>query len=146
MPGLASHKALEIIIQFQRTQCIDTKWLTLDEAIKDHVPAGGSGKEPWNLLAPSKISSETYFQIQFISFYFDKLCISISGSEDEAEEYIEEDQETETKCTQKSTRQIQQNILQELRTVVGGAQTLSEPAAKDLILQVKMWHTRCLDI
>ena len=42
----------------------------------------------------------------------------------------------ETKRTQKSARQIQQNILQDLRTMVGGAQTLPEPAAKDLILQV----------
>ena len=93
-------------------------------------------RNPGTYLPNSEISSETYFQIQFISFYFDKLCISISGSEDEAKEYIEEDRETETKHTQKATCRIQQNILQELRTVVGGAQTLSETAAKDLILQV----------
>ena len=59
-----------------------------------------------------------------------------SGSEDKAEEYIEEDQGMETKRTQKAACRIQQNILQELRTVVGGAQTLPEMAAKDLILQV----------
>ena len=131
-----SCKTFETIIHFQRAQCIDAKWLTLDEAIKEHVSTGGSGKEPWNLLAQSEISSEIHFQIQFISFCFDKFCILISGSEDEAEEYIEEDQETETKHTQKSTHQIQQNILQELRTMVGGARTLPELAAKDLILQV----------
>ena len=136
MPGLASHKTFEIIIQFQRTQRINAKRLTLDEAIKEHVPAGGSGKEPCNLLAQSEISSEIYFQIQFIFFCFDQFCILISGSEDKAEEYIEEDQETETKRTKKSARRIQQNILQELRTVVGGARTLLELAAKDLILQV----------
>ena len=133
MPGLASHKTFEIIIHFQRAQCIDAKWLALDEAIKEHVPAGGSGKEPWNLLAQSEVSSEI---LQFISFSFDKFCILISGYEDEAEEYIEEDRETETKHTHKSTHQIQQNILQELRPMVGGVQTLPEPAAKDLILQV----------
>ena len=124
------------MIHFQRAQCINAKWLALDEAIKEHVPTGDSGKGPWNLLAQSKISSERYFPIQFISFCFDKFCILISGSEDEAEEYIEKDRETETKRTQKSGHQIQQNILQELRTMVGGAQTLPELAAKDLILQV----------
>ena len=102
MPGLASRKTFEITIHFQRAQRIDEKWLALDEAIKEHVPAGGSGRELWNLLAKSKISSEIHFQIQFISFCFDNFCILISGSEDEAEEYIEEDQETETKHTQKS--------------------------------------------
>ena len=79
------------MIHFQRAQCMNVKQLALDEAIKEHVPAGGSGKEPWNLLAQFKISSEIYFQIQFISFCFDKFCILISGSEDEAKEYIEED-------------------------------------------------------
>ena len=44
----------------------------------------------------------------------------------------------ETKFTQKAAHRIQQNILQELRTMVGGAQTLLEMAAKDLILQVMM--------
>ena len=124
------------MIHFQKAQRIDTKRLALDEGIKEHVSAGDSGKEPWNLFAQSEISSERYFPIQFISFCFDNFCILISGSEDEAEEYIEEDQETETKCTQKSARRIQQNILQELGTMVGGACTLPEPAAKDLILQV----------
>ena len=79
------------MIHFQRAQHIDMKRLALDEAIKEHVPVGGSGKESWNLLAQSKISSEIYFQIQFISFCFDKCCTLISGSEDEAKEYIEED-------------------------------------------------------
>ena len=79
------------MIHFQRAQRINTKWLALDEAIKEHVPVGSSGKEPWNLLAQFEISSEKYFPIQFISFCFDKFCILISGSEDEAEEYIEED-------------------------------------------------------
>ena len=79
------------MIHFQRAQSIDAKWLALGEAIKEHVSAGDSGKEPWNLLAQSRISSERYFPIQFISFCFDKFCILIPESEDEAKEYIEED-------------------------------------------------------
>ena len=110
---------------------MDAKWFTLQEAIKEHVPAEDSGK---NIIwANFKINLETYFCILFI---FNKFHILTPGSEDEVEEYIEEDWETETKCTQKAAHHIQQNILQELRTVVGGAQTLPETAAKDLILQV----------
>ena len=37
-------------------------------------------------------------------------------------------------------RRIQQNIMQELRTAIGGAQALPENAAKDLILQVSVLY------
>ena len=52
------------------------------------------------------------------------------------EEYIAEDHEVESGRNCKAAQHIQQNILQELRGVVGGAQTLSEDVAHDLILQV----------
>ena len=42
----------------------------------------------------------------------------------------------ESSQTHKAAQQIQQNILQELPGVVGGARTLPETVAHDLILQV----------
>ena len=52
------------------------------------------------------------------------------------EEYISEDRETEGSRTRKAAQRIQQNILQELRSVVGGARILPEDVAHELILQV----------
>ena len=62
-------------------------------------------------------------------FYF-----ILDMEEELEEEYIAEDWDTVTKWTYKATRRIQQNILQELQTMVGGAQTLPETAAKDLVM------------
>ena len=55
---------------------------------------------------------------------------------DEDSEYIEEAREVEIEQTNKAARQVQQCIMQELRTVIGDAQMLPENTAKDLILQV----------
>ena len=61
-------------------------------------------------------------------------CISI----DEDSEYIEEDREVEIERTKKAARRIQQSIIQELRTMIGDAQTLLENTAKDIILQASV--------
>ena len=50
--------------------------------------------------------------------------------------YIVEDRAIKSSQTCKVAQWIQQNILQELRGVVGGARTLPETVAHDLILQV----------
>ena len=57
------------------------------------------------------------------------------------EEYIAEDQDIESSRTRKAAQCIQQNILQELWTVVGEAQALPETVAQDLILQVYMVYS-----
>ena len=59
--------------------------------------------------------------------------------EEVEEEYIVEDQDTESSQIHKKARHVQQNILHELQTVVGGAQTLPETVAQDLILQVHIY-------
>ena len=63
---------------------------------------------------------------------------------DEDSEYIEEMREVEIEQTNKAARWVQQNIMQELRTVIGGAQMLLENTAKNLILQVRIpfFHSR----
>ena len=61
------------------------------------------------------------------------------GDSDSDSEYIQEDRETEIRRTNTVARQIQQRILQELQTTVGGAQALPDAAAKDLVLQVSIF-------
>ena len=64
------------------------------------------------------------------------------GDSDSDSEYIQEDRETEIRRTNTAARQIQQRVLQELRTTVGGAQALPDAAAKDLVLQVSTFIFR----
>ena len=68
--------------------------------------------------------------------YFIKIPIIYYYILDDDSEYIPEDREVEVERTNKAARRIQQSILQELRTVVGGAQIIPENVAKDFILQV----------
>ena len=55
---------------------------------------------------------------------------------EEEEEYIVKDRVIESSQTRKAAQQIQQNILQELHGMVGGARTLPKTVAHDMILQV----------
>ena len=62
----------------------------------------------------------------------------LAESDDEEDEYISEDQEMETKRNHKTAQRVQMAILQNLRQTLGVAATLSEEAAKDLVLQVNL--------
>ena len=62
----------------------------------------------------------------------------LAESDDEEDEYISEDQETETKRNRKTAQRVQMAILQDLRQTLGVAATLPEEAAKDLVLQLNL--------
>ena len=62
----------------------------------------------------------------------------LAESDDEEDEYISEDQETETKRNHKTAQRVQTAILQDLRQTLGVAATLPEEAAKDFVLQVNL--------
>ena len=80
----------------------------------------------------------TTTRIFFFIFVFQNHNTSESSfpTIDEDSEYIEETREVEIERTNKAARWVQQNIMQELRTVIGGAQMLPENTMKDFILQV----------